>query len=131
MSAQRQPVCCRLIGWDVFSTAFPERGALRTARGRESHRPARLVTASAARFSSRYFHWKVNLCVILLVLVFTVPFYIGYFIVSNIRLREYCGLSCWHAEETRVLEDSGRVELLGHLTFSSYDCLWGISHASS
>ncbi|ELK05985.1 Protein GPR89 [Pteropus alecto] len=39
-----------------------------------------------ACFSSRYFHWKVNLCVILLVLVFTVPFYIGYFIVSNIRL---------------------------------------------
>ncbi|XP_053167560.1 Golgi pH regulator B isoform X3 [Hemicordylus capensis] len=36
--------------------------------------------------SSRYFHWKLNLCVILLVLVFMVPFYIGYFIVSNIRL---------------------------------------------
>ncbi|KAB1260371.1 Golgi pH regulator [Camelus dromedarius] len=37
-------------------------------------------------FSSRYFHWKMNLCVILLILVFMVPFYIGYFIVSNIRL---------------------------------------------
>ncbi|KAH0624917.1 hypothetical protein JD844_032844 [Phrynosoma platyrhinos] len=36
--------------------------------------------------SSRYFHWKLNLCVILLVLVFMVPFYIGYFVVSNIRL---------------------------------------------
>uniref|UniRef100_A0A6I8QSQ0 G protein-coupled receptor 89B n=1 Tax=Xenopus tropicalis TaxID=8364 RepID=A0A6I8QSQ0_XENTR len=36
--------------------------------------------------SSRYFHWKLNLCVILLVLVFVVPFYIGYFVVSNIRL---------------------------------------------
>ncbi|XP_040318435.1 Golgi pH regulator A [Herpailurus yagouaroundi] len=36
--------------------------------------------------SSRYFHWKMNLCVILLILVFMVPFYIGYFIVSNIRL---------------------------------------------
>ncbi|ELK29861.1 Golgi pH regulator [Myotis davidii] len=36
--------------------------------------------------SSRYFHWKLNLCVILLILVFLVPFYIGYFIVSNIRL---------------------------------------------
>ncbi|XP_043858327.1 Golgi pH regulator isoform X3 [Dromiciops gliroides] len=36
--------------------------------------------------SSRYFHWKLNLCVILLILVFMVPFYIGYFIVSNIRL---------------------------------------------
>ncbi|XP_012585626.1 PREDICTED: Golgi pH regulator isoform X3 [Condylura cristata] len=36
--------------------------------------------------SSRYFHWKMNLCVILLVLVFMVPFYIGYFIVSNIQL---------------------------------------------
>ncbi|KAG8450117.1 hypothetical protein GDO86_002661 [Hymenochirus boettgeri] len=30
--------------------------------------------------SSRYFHWKLNLCVILLVLVFVVPFYIGYFV---------------------------------------------------
>ncbi|XP_034820382.1 Golgi pH regulator A isoform X3 [Pan paniscus] len=38
--------------------------------------------------SSRYFHWKMNLCVILLILVFMVPFYIGYFIVSNIRLRD-------------------------------------------
>uniref|UniRef100_A0A2K6U1A0 Abscisic acid G-protein coupled receptor-like domain-containing protein n=1 Tax=Saimiri boliviensis boliviensis TaxID=39432 RepID=A0A2K6U1A0_SAIBB len=37
-------------------------------------------------FSSRYFHWKMNLCVILLILVFMVPFYIGYFIVSNIQL---------------------------------------------
>nr|XP_053770447.1 Golgi pH regulator isoform X3 [Desmodus rotundus] len=36
--------------------------------------------------SSRYFHWKMNLCIILLILVFMVPFYIGYFIVSNIRL---------------------------------------------
>uniref|UniRef100_A0A8D0H2Q3 Golgi pH regulator n=1 Tax=Sphenodon punctatus TaxID=8508 RepID=A0A8D0H2Q3_SPHPU len=36
--------------------------------------------------SSRYFHWKLNLCVILLVLVFMVPFYIGYFVLSNIRL---------------------------------------------
>ncbi|XP_074119381.1 Golgi pH regulator A isoform X2 [Sminthopsis crassicaudata] len=36
--------------------------------------------------SSRYFHWKLNLCVILLILVFMVPFYIGYFIVSTIRL---------------------------------------------
>ncbi|MGH0190046.1 UNVERIFIED_CONTAM: hypothetical protein FKN15_041927 [Acipenser sinensis] len=35
---------------------------------------------------SRYFHWKVNLYVILLVLIFVVPFYIGYFVVSNIRL---------------------------------------------
>uniref|UniRef100_A0A8C2YI81 Golgi pH regulator conserved domain-containing protein n=1 Tax=Chinchilla lanigera TaxID=34839 RepID=A0A8C2YI81_CHILA len=36
--------------------------------------------------SSRYFHWKMNLCVILLILVFMIPFYIGYFFVSNIRL---------------------------------------------
>uniref|UniRef100_A0A7M4F0B4 G protein-coupled receptor 89B n=1 Tax=Crocodylus porosus TaxID=8502 RepID=A0A7M4F0B4_CROPO len=36
--------------------------------------------------SSRYFHWKLNLYVILLLLVFMVPFYIGYFVVSNIRL---------------------------------------------
>ena len=40
-------------------------------------------------FSSRYFNWKLNLCVILLILVFMVPFYIGYFVVSNIRLCEY------------------------------------------
>ncbi|GAB1287890.1 Golgi pH regulator [Apodemus speciosus] len=33
--------------------------------------------------SSRYFHWKLNLCVILLILVFMVPFYIGYFIVMH------------------------------------------------
>uniref|UniRef100_A0A2I3H6X8 Abscisic acid G-protein coupled receptor-like domain-containing protein n=1 Tax=Nomascus leucogenys TaxID=61853 RepID=A0A2I3H6X8_NOMLE len=36
--------------------------------------------------SSRYFHWKMNLGVILLILVFMVRFYTGYFIVSNIRL---------------------------------------------
>ncbi|XP_069863658.1 Golgi pH regulator A isoform X2 [Dipodomys merriami] len=36
--------------------------------------------------SSRYFHWKMNLCIILIILVFLVPFYIGYFIVSNIWL---------------------------------------------
>uniref|UniRef100_A0A9J7XUD8 Golgi pH regulator n=1 Tax=Cyprinus carpio carpio TaxID=630221 RepID=A0A9J7XUD8_CYPCA len=36
--------------------------------------------------TSRYFHWKLNLYVILLVLIFVVPFYIGYFVVSNIRL---------------------------------------------
>uniref|UniRef100_A0A4W4DSK1 Golgi pH regulator n=1 Tax=Electrophorus electricus TaxID=8005 RepID=A0A4W4DSK1_ELEEL len=36
--------------------------------------------------ASRYFHWKLNLYVILLVLIFVVPFYIGYFVVSNIRL---------------------------------------------
>ncbi|TNN59285.1 Golgi pH regulator [Liparis tanakae] len=36
--------------------------------------------------NSRYFHWKLNLYVILLVLIFVVPFYIGYFVVSNIRL---------------------------------------------
>ncbi|CAB1344240.1 unnamed protein product [Coregonus sp. 'balchen'] len=35
---------------------------------------------------TRYFHWKFNLYVILLVLIFVVPFYIGYFVVSNIRL---------------------------------------------
>ncbi|XP_015419750.1 PREDICTED: Golgi pH regulator A [Myotis davidii] len=44
------------------------------------------VTGFAVSCSSRYFHWKLNLCVILLILVFLVPFYIGYFIVSNIRL---------------------------------------------
>ncbi|XP_062904437.1 Golgi pH regulator isoform X2 [Mobula hypostoma] len=36
--------------------------------------------------SSRYFHWKLNLYVILVALIFIVPFYIGYFVVSNIRL---------------------------------------------
>ncbi|KAM7130763.1 LOW QUALITY PROTEIN: Golgi pH regulator B [Ciconia maguari] len=36
--------------------------------------------------SSRYFHWKLNLASFLLILVFMVPFYIGYFVVSNIRL---------------------------------------------
>ncbi|XP_045067967.1 Golgi pH regulator [Coregonus clupeaformis] len=40
----------------------------------------------ALETSSRYFHWKFNLYVILLVLIFVVPFYIGYFVVSNIRL---------------------------------------------
>lgn len=43
--------------------------------------------------SSRYFHWKLNLYVILLVLIFVVPFYIGYFVVSNIRLCEYSQLN--------------------------------------
>ncbi|XP_032833024.1 Golgi pH regulator isoform X1 [Petromyzon marinus] len=36
--------------------------------------------------SSRYFHWKLDLYVILIVLIFVVPFYIGFFVVSNIRL---------------------------------------------
>ncbi|XP_055492620.1 Golgi pH regulator isoform X3 [Leucoraja erinacea] len=36
--------------------------------------------------SSRYFHWKLNLYVTLVALIFIVPFYIGYFVVSNIRL---------------------------------------------
>uniref|UniRef100_A0A8C6RMU4 G protein-coupled receptor 89 n=1 Tax=Nannospalax galili TaxID=1026970 RepID=A0A8C6RMU4_NANGA len=36
--------------------------------------------------SSRYFHWKMNLYIILFILVFMVPFYIGYFIMSNIQL---------------------------------------------
>uniref|UniRef100_A0A6Q2Y0S7 Golgi pH regulator conserved domain-containing protein n=1 Tax=Esox lucius TaxID=8010 RepID=A0A6Q2Y0S7_ESOLU len=40
----------------------------------------------ALETSSRYFHWKFNLYVILLVLIFVVPFYIGYYTVSNIRL---------------------------------------------
>eukprot|EP00063_Salmo_salar_P045521 XP_014020356.1 PREDICTED: Golgi pH regulator-like [Salmo salar] len=40
----------------------------------------------ALETSSRYFHWKFNLYVILLFLIFVVPFYIGYFVVSNIRL---------------------------------------------
>ncbi|KAM9485382.1 Golgi pH regulator-like [Salvelinus alpinus] len=40
----------------------------------------------ALETNSRYFHWKFNLYVILLVLIFVVPFYIGYFVVSNIRL---------------------------------------------
>ena len=38
----------------------------------------------------------MNLCVILLILVFMVPFYIGYFIVSNIRLCEYFTLISAH-----------------------------------
>lgn len=36
--------------------------------------------------SSHYFHWKMTLCVILLILVFLVPSYIGCFTVSNVRL---------------------------------------------
>ncbi|XP_069746573.1 Golgi pH regulator isoform X2 [Narcine bancroftii] len=36
--------------------------------------------------SSRYFHWKLNLYVTLVALIFIIPFYIGYFVVSNIRL---------------------------------------------
>lgn len=44
---------------------------------------------SCLNHSSRYFHWKLNLYVILLVLIFVVPFYIGYFVVSNIRLCKY------------------------------------------
>ncbi|GCB69053.1 hypothetical protein scyTo_0015276 [Scyliorhinus torazame] len=35
---------------------------------------------------SRYFHWKLNLYITLVALIFIVPFYIGYFVVSNIRL---------------------------------------------
>lgn len=48
-----------------------------------------ILSTPFVAFSSRYFHWKLNLCVILLVLVFMVPFYIGYFVVSNIRLCKY------------------------------------------
>ncbi|KAG7256346.1 hypothetical protein CRUP_026624 [Coryphaenoides rupestris] len=44
--------------------------------------------------SSRYFHWKLNLYVILLVLIFVVPFYIGYFVVSNILQRQKLLFAC-------------------------------------
>uniref|UniRef100_A0A8K9URR2 Golgi pH regulator n=1 Tax=Oncorhynchus mykiss TaxID=8022 RepID=A0A8K9URR2_ONCMY len=44
------------------------------------------ILGMSLSLSSRYFHWKFNLYVILLVLIFVVPFYIGYFVVSNIRL---------------------------------------------
>ena len=60
-------------------------------------RVAASLQTFAVNFSSRYFHWKLNLCVILLILVFMVPFYIGYFIVSNIQLCEYCVFSRQHA----------------------------------
>jgi hypothetical protein len=40
----------------------------------------------------------MNLCVILLILVFIVPFYIGYFIVSNIQLCEYSVFSFQHID---------------------------------
>ncbi|KAK3107617.1 hypothetical protein FSP39_018367 [Pinctada imbricata] len=36
--------------------------------------------------SSRYFHWKLGLYSILFVLIAVLPFYIGYFIIGNIRL---------------------------------------------
>lgn len=50
--------------------------------------------------SSRYFHWKLNLYVILLVLIFVVPFYIGYFVVSNIRLCEYQSVNFKYFSQT-------------------------------
>lgn len=53
--------------------------------------------------SSRYFHWKLNLYVILLVLIFVVPFYIGYFVVSNIRL---CKNSCFQLSETKYFSQT-------------------------
>lgn len=36
--------------------------------------------------SSRYFHWKLELFIILFLLIVVLPFYIAYFIISNIRL---------------------------------------------
>jgi hypothetical protein len=37
-------------------------------------------------FSSRYFHWKLGLYAILFMLIAVLPFYIAYFVISNIRL---------------------------------------------
>ena len=39
-------------------------------------------------FSSRLFHWRLNLFVMLIVLIFIIPFYSSYKIVSSIRLGE-------------------------------------------
>lgn len=36
--------------------------------------------------SSRYFHWKLNLYVMLFVVVFVLPFCIGYFVISNVAI---------------------------------------------
>lgn len=35
--------------------------------------------------SSRYFHWKLGLYSMLFMLIFLLPFYMGYFIISNLR----------------------------------------------
>lgn len=36
--------------------------------------------------SSRYFHWNLDLYLMLIMVIVVIPFYIGYFIISNIRI---------------------------------------------
>ena len=38
--------------------------------------------------SSRLFHWRLNLFVMLIILIFIIPFYASYKIVSSVRLGE-------------------------------------------
>lgn len=71
--------------------------------------------------SSRYFHWKLNLYVILLVLIFVVPFYIGYFVVSNIRLCKYCWLAELSMEKNT--DDSYRCYFTHYVTESCLLCV--------
>lgn len=44
--------------------------------------------SSAARFSSRFFHWKLCLYSMLFETIVLVPFYIAYFVVGNISFSE-------------------------------------------
>lgn len=37
-------------------------------------------------FSSRYFHWNLGLYLMLFMVIVLIPFYIGYFVLSNIHI---------------------------------------------
>jgi len=39
--------------------------------------------------SSRYFHWKLQLYIMLFTEIVVLPFYVAYFLVINIRFCEY------------------------------------------
>ncbi len=42
--------------------------------------------------SSRFFHWKLELYVMLFMIILVLPFYIAYFIVSNISFCKFTSI---------------------------------------
>ncbi len=43
-------------------------------------------------FSSRYFHWQLNLYCMLITVIFIIPFYVAHLMVDNIRIGQFLAL---------------------------------------
>ena len=113
-----------LIRWDIFSIELKSKRSFGRLESESCCPLPLLVMFFDMCFSSRYFHWKMNLCVILLILVFMVPFYIGYFIVSNIRLCEYFTFVLAHRLRGIFL-GAEAVESFVSVLFSVATIVWG------